>query len=267
VSFPSSASQLALTASPAARPIDCGKVVVQTALGHNEHAHGDQNSTGCEGSFVITPACEADNQLIFYVLNVSYTDAGGPGGASPLTATPEAVLQTRIRQAEHFASSSGVRVEASSDPAGGGGQAIGQIEHGDHVSYNPINLGGIDRLYLRIAPGPLGGTIEARVDSPTGPLVGSVSVAGTGATQPWTTVQMPVTNPGGSHELFLVFNNPLVVPNPVVPGNMLSLNCVEFVGRGVNSAPKATVAADAVTGSAPLTVRCMGGGRTPTATR
>jgi PKD repeat protein len=241
-------------------PIDCNEVSVQTALGHNEHAHGDQSSTGCEGTVVIPPAWEAEEQFIFYVLNVSYTDGGGGGGSAPLTASAEAVLQPRLRQAEHFTTSSGVAVQESSDPAGGGGRAIGELEHGDYVSYAPINLGDISRLDLRVAPGALGGTIEARIDSPEGPLAGSVNVPGTGTPQPWTTVRMPVSDPGGAHKLFLVFNNPLVPRNPALPGTMLSLNFIEFVGRGVNSAPRATATADPATGAAPLNVRFTGGG-------
>jgi hypothetical protein len=229
-------------------PIDCGKVTLQTALGHNGHAHGDQSSTGCEGSFVIPAAWEPDTQFIFYVVNVSYTDAGGAGGAAPLTGTAEALLQPRVRQAEHFTTSSGVAVEEASDPAGGGGRAIGRLEHGDYVSYAPIDLRDISRLDLRVAPGALGGTIEARIDSPGGAVVGSVKITGTGTAQGWTTVGMPVTDPGGAHELFLVFDNVLVPQNPVLPGSMLSLNFIEFVGRGVNSAPRATAAADRVTG-------------------
>jgi cytochrome c len=240
--------------------IDCSKVMVQTALGHNEHAHGDQSSTGCEGTVTVPPAWEAEDQFIFYVLNVSYTDGGGAGDSAPLTGSAEAVLQPRVRQAEHFTTSSGVAVENSSDPAGGGGRAIGQLEHGDHVAYAPINLRDIDRLDLRVAPGALGGTIEARVDAPDGPLVGSVNVPGTGTPQPWTTVRMPVTDPDGARKLFLVFSNPLVPQNPALPGSMFSVNFIEFIGRGVNSTPRVTATADPATGAAPLTVRFTGGG-------
>jgi len=240
--------------------IDCSKVMVQTALGHNEHAHGDQSSTGCEGTVIVPPAWEAEDQFIFYVLNVSYTDSGGAGDSAPLTGSAEAVLQPRVRQAEHFTTSSGVAVENSSDPAGGGGRAIGQLEHGDHVAYAPINLRDIDRLDLRVAPGALGGTIEARVDAPDGPLVGSVNVPGTGTPQPWTTVRMPVTDPDGARKLFLVFSNPLVPQNPALPGSMFSVNFIEFIGRGVNSTPRVTATADPATGAAPLTVRFTGGG-------
>jgi cytochrome c len=207
-------------------PIDCSRVTVQTALGHNEHAHGDQSSTGCEGSFVIPPAWEPDTQFIFYVVTANYTD----GGAPALTGTAQALLQPRVRQAEHFTTSSGVAVEEASDPAGGGGRAIGELEHGDHVSYAPIDLAGIGRLDLRLAPGPLGGAIEARVDAPDGPLVGSVTLPATGAAGDWTTVPMPVTDPGGAHELYLVFRNVLVSQNPLLPGSMLHLNFIEFAG-------------------------------------
>jgi PKD repeat protein len=224
--------------------IDCGKVVVQTSLGHNEHAHGDQSSTGCEGSFVIPPAWEPETQFIFYVVTATYTD----GGAPALTGTDQALLQPRVRQAEHFTSESGVAVEEASDPAGGGGRAIGQLEHGDYVSYAPIDLAGVDRLDLRLAAGPLGGTIRARIDAPDGPQVGSLSVPGAGAAGPpgagaagppgtgaaatWTTLSMPVTDPGGAHELYLVFENVLVPQNPVLPGSMLRLNFVAFAGSG-----------------------------------
>ena len=241
-------------------PVDCAKVVVQTALGHNEHAHGDQSTTGCEGTVVAPQPWEAENQLIFYVLNVSYTDGGGAGGSSPLTASAEAVLQTRVRQAEHFTSNNGVAVVDITDAAGGGGRAIAQTEHGDSVSYGPVNLAGVTALDLRVAAGPLGGTVQARLDSATGPIVGSLNVTGTGTNQPWSTVRMPVTDPGGSHELFLVFDNILVPPTPLAPGNIMSINFLQFVGGGVNSAPAVTATADPASGSAPLSVRFTGTG-------
>lgn len=241
-------------------PVDCARVVVQTALGHNEHAHGDQSTTGCEGTVVAPQPWEAENQLIFYVLNVSYTDDGGAGSSSPLTASAEAVLQTRVRQAEHFTTNSGVAVVDATDPVGGGGAAIAETEHGDYVSYGPVNLAGITALDLRVAAGPFGGTVQARLDSAAGPLVGSVNVPGTGANQPWSTARMPVSGPGGAHELFLVFDNALVPQNPLAPGNIMSVNFLQFIGRGINSAPTVTAAADPASGGAPLMVRFSGAG-------
>ena len=242
-------------------PVDCGRVVLQTALGHNEHAHGDQTSTGCSGSFVIPPAWEGDDQYTFYVVGVSYTDNGGAGGAEPLTAEDEAILQPRDRQAEHFTTSSGVVVEERPVPEGGGGRAVGQVGDGDHVGYDGINLRDIDRLDVRVAPA-IGGTIEARLDAPDGELAGSVDVPGSGGAGEgeWTTVALPLTAPTGPHELFLVFENPLVPPVPGLPASMFSVDLVRFVGRGVNAAPQATASGEPTSGRAPLTVRFTGDG-------
>ena len=62
------------------------------------------------------------------------------------------------------------------------------------------------------------------MDAPDGPLVGSVKLPATGTAGTWTTVPMPVTDPGGAHELFIVFDNVLVPQNPLLPGSMLRLN-------------------------------------------
>lgn len=208
--------------------VDCSRVRVETALGHNEHAHGDQSFSGCQGTLTVPAAWEPDTQSSFYVVTATYTDNGGANGAPALTGTDHALLQPRVKQAEHFTSQHGIRVVEASDPAGGGGRAIGGIEDGDHVSYAPVNLSGVDQIDLRVASGGLGGTVQARLGSPDGPLVGSAEVPNTGGTQAWADVPLPVTDPGGTHELFLVFNNPLVPPGPVTTDGMFSVNFLRF---------------------------------------
>ncbi len=54
--------------------IDCSKVNVNTALGHNDHSHGDQSMTGCSGEFTIPAAWEDKTQHIWYIVSASYTD-------------------------------------------------------------------------------------------------------------------------------------------------------------------------------------------------
>ena len=235
-------------------PIDCSKVRVETALGHNEHAHGDQSFIGCSGTVTVPSAWEPDTQSSFYVVSASYTDGGGVDGVPALTGSDAAVLQPRTKQAEHFSSQTGVKVVDATDPNGGGGRAIGELEDGDRVSYRPVDLTGIDRLDLRVAAGTLGGKVEVHVDAPDGPLLGSVEVPGALGTQTWTTVGVPVENPGGTHELFLVFANPLLPPNPVAPSSMMLVNSIEFVGTGLNSPPTVQASATPTSGAAPLVV-------------
>jgi cytochrome c len=235
--------------------IDCAKVRVETALGHNEHAHGDQSFTGCSGTVTVPAAWEPDTQSSFYVVSASYTDGGGSDGAPALTGSDVAVLQPRTKQAEHFSGQSGVKVvDDASDPTGGGGRAIGELEDGDHVSYQPVDLTGIERLDLRVAAGSVGGQVEVRLDGPDGSLLGSAQVPGNVGAQTWTTVGVPVQDPGGTHALFLVFRNALMPPNPVAPGSMMSVNYLRFVGTGLNSPPTVQASATPTTGAAPLPV-------------
>ena len=53
--------------------IDCSKVLVNTALGHNDHSHGDQSMTGCSGEFTIPAAWEDKTQHVWYIVNAPST--------------------------------------------------------------------------------------------------------------------------------------------------------------------------------------------------
>ena len=130
----------------------------------------------------------------------------------------------------------GVQTEATTDPLGGA-RNLSNIDAGDHVSYAPISLSGVPKLRFRVASGGAGGTIEARLDSPTGPLAGSVAVPVTGGWQQWQFVDMDIAESAqqGSHELFLVFTN----ANPAATG-LFNVNFFDAAGKGVsvNSKPQ-----------------------------
>ncbi len=215
--------------------IDCSNVEVQTALGHNDHAHGHQSFTGCSGTISVPQTWEPETQSSYYVVTAAYTDSGGEDGTPALTGADSAILQPRRKQAEHFADQTGVAVQDAYDPSGGGGQALGQLEDGDHVTYRPMNLAGIEAIDLRVASGGVGGTVEVRADGPQGMLLGSAKVTSTGGDDTWTTVRVPVTDPAGTLDLVLVFRNPLLPPNPAAPQTMFRVNYLQFVGAGVRS--------------------------------
>ncbi len=110
--------------------IDCDKVVVQPALGHDEHAHGYDQYTGCSGSFPL-PGDEGHvGANIFGAVTATYTDGGAPG-VGPLTGQDTIVVHTKRKEAEFFDSTGrlagstsdgdpGVVTEATADTAGGG---------------------------------------------------------------------------------------------------------------------------------------------------
>ena len=232
--------------------ISCNDVVVKVQLGHDEHAHGLSDHTGCEGivNAGLTSGHGAEANT-FTVLGVSYTDKGGPGGIAPLTGRAEAILQPKVKQAEFFASASaGVTTQNTADVIGGGLNVTG-IEDGDSVSYKPISLKGISALRFRVASAANSGAIEVRTGSATGPLVAATpQIAPTGGAQAYKTVELPIPATAGTTELFLVFRN------AGATGQLLNLNQIEFVGQGAAATkpPAASVSAIPATGNAPMTV-------------
>jgi cytochrome c len=225
----------------AAGTIDCSRVTVQAILGHDSHGHPLDQSTGCTARVQTTLSSgHGENDNIFYVIEASYTDRGGAGGAAPLTGRAQVILQPKHKQAEFFSTtgrtsdgtgtgSSGVSVEPTTDT--GGGSDIGSIEDGDWWTVNPVSLTNVTGLQFRVASASTGGTIQLRTGSPTGTLVGSVSVPGTGGWQTWTTVTLNLANPPAtSGPLFFVARKPSGSTNN---GGLLNVNWVMFAGAGV----------------------------------
>ncbi|WP_328653663.1 ThuA domain-containing protein [Micromonospora sp. NBC_00330] len=184
--------------------INCARVTVNYVLGHDSHGHQLGSVQGCTGVIQTSADGEHDTAAnIFGIIDAEYTDLGG-GGQPALTTHTQAVLQPRVRQAEHFGDSSGVQVVAGA--AGHGGAAVGYVDNNDWISFRPYNLTGVQSFSARVgAPAGGGGTVELRVDSPTGPLVGSATVVPTGGYANFATVTGGVTAVTGTRTLFLVF--------------------------------------------------------------
>ena len=112
------------------------------------------------------------------------------------------------------------------------------------------DLTGID---FRVASGGAGGKIELRLDSPTGPLAGSVGGRhrrAAGRTGPTSRRRSP-TPPQGTHELFIVFTH------PTDHGGLFNLNWFRSTARARRTAPppEVTATAEPATGNAPLKVQ------------
>ena len=228
--------------------VDCSRVRMAYLLGHDVHAHELTSQTGCSGT--ITTASDDGHGAaanLYGVLEATYTDTGA-AGVAPLTGRARLTLQPKRKQAEHFTQNQGAQLETTSDQ--GGGQNIGFLDDGDYVSFDPMNLANIDSLVYRAASGGSGGTIEVHVDSPGGPLVSTGTIEPTGGWQQWRDFAAPVTDPGGTHELFFVFRN------PTATSGLFNLNWIQFVGKGVsvNATPRVSATATPVQGEVPLTV-------------
>ena len=124
-------------------------------------------------------------------------------------------------EAETIAFSSGLKTEV----CGEGGMDVTSINNGDYIKVKNVNFGsGATSFDARVASASGGGSIELRLDSQTGTLLGTCAVASTGGAQTWTTKTCTVTGATGLHDLFLKFTGGT--------GNLFNFNWWQFSGPG-----------------------------------
>jgi xylan 1,4-beta-xylosidase len=105
-------------------------------------------------------------------------------------------------EAESYNSQSGIQNVTCDE----GTEAIGYTENGDYAVYKSIDFGsGATSFQTRASSATSGGNIEIRLDSITGPLVGTCSVAGTGDWQTFSNSSCNVSGVSGKHDLYLKF--------------------------------------------------------------
>jgi len=115
---------------------------------------------------------------------------------------PEPKSAFKQIEAEAFDNQSGIQAESCNE----GGQNVGFIENGDYVVYNNIDFGnGATSFQSRVSSATNGGNIEIRLDSITGPLVGTCPVSSSGDWQIWTDAKCSVSGASGKHDLYLKF--------------------------------------------------------------
>jgi beta-glucosidase len=140
------------------------------------------------------------------------------GGSS---AAPEERARLRVRgetipprdlseptRAESFDSYEGVRLVDESKERG---TAVAADGAGDWIRFAGTALGrGASTFTASVAkPGPDTGTIEVRLDSPTGRLLGTVNVPSTGDVYAYATVTADLARASGVRDVYLVFGSEL----------------------------------------------------------
>ncbi len=108
-----------------------------------------------------------------------------------------------VIQAESWSQANGVDTYPHT-PAHGG-TVLGYVNPGDWAAYD-VDLTGVTAFKARVAsPSPAGG-FEIRTGSPTGPMLGSVTVPNTGGWESYADVSTALANvPSGTARLYLVF--------------------------------------------------------------
>ncbi|MGC3861126.1 ThuA domain-containing protein [Micromonospora chersina] len=218
-------------------PVDCAKVEVTFVLGHDSHGHGEANQFGCSGVLPTDADDASHGGYIYGVVSASYTDKGA-NGQPALTTVDQQIIQAKRQEVEFATEESGTTVGTSADT--GGGQQRGSLDPGDWIAVNnTVNLKNMQSVTLRTSGGSAATAgqprfgVQFRLDSPTGPLLATATVNATSGNNAFTSTTVPVTDPGGTHKLYLVLTT--------VPGGPASgfgnLNWVEFTGQGIGVTP------------------------------
>jgi glucosylceramidase len=142
-------------------------------------------------------------------------------------------------QGSSFNSASGIQTEWTSDSVGG--YNLGYCDNGDYAVYKNVDFAaGFTNVTARVASFA-GGSVEFRLDSPSGQRISSVTMPNTGNWQTFANVSSSVSNASGVHDLYLVFKGSSSVAN---------LNSFQF-GSGLPSPwVTADIGAVGATGSA-----------------
>jgi len=107
-------------------------------------------------------------------------------------------------EAEDWSEQSGVGTESTTDV--NGRFNVANIENGDWIKVSALDFGdGAKAFDARVASAGSGGTIELRLDSNTGKLIGTCTVPVTGGWQTWITKSCSVSGATGTHDLYMMF--------------------------------------------------------------
>ena len=181
----------------------------------------------------------------------TYNADGSIPTIASTTAGPKAIatLNPYLKtEAETIAWESGVTTEVCSE----GGMDVTSISSGDYIKVKNVDFGtGATSFTARVAASAAGGTIQIRLGSQTGTLVGTCNVSATGGTQTWANTTCTISGASGVNDLFFVFG-----------GSTFNFNNWQFTGTGGGTS--GTGGASSIGGASATGGTVAAGGTRPT---
>ncbi len=143
-------------------------------------------------------------------LGIERLNYNADGTIQPISYTTDGVVQLRKFdpytdvEAETMIAQNGIETEASD----GGGMHVHFTADGAWTKIAGVDFGsqGAKRFSARMASASNGGSIEIRLDSASGPLVGTCEAVSTGGWQTWATKSCAVAGATGVRDVYLKFN-------------------------------------------------------------
>jgi cytochrome c len=147
-----------------------------------------------------------------FVLEATYTDAGAAPAGS-LAGKANVALRTR-------------RIEAETAELNGpkhSGKVVGSTNHGHTLKFTNLNLADSQSVTVFASAG--GGSkdskVEVRLDSPNGPLLGTVNITYTGDWNKLAENKAPLAASTGRHDVYFVLVNP-------GKGGLMNIDWIQF---------------------------------------
>lgn len=134
----------------------------------------------------------------FYRISASYTDKGGEKG-NPLTREASVVLKSPRIQAENYGSVN--RMKVMGQPEDGDNRYLGNTQNHSYAIYPTIDLTDIGLVTCRVATATPGVSLEFRLDSARGELIGTAEIPPTGSRMDWKEMAISLKASSGVHDL------------------------------------------------------------------
>jgi glucosylceramidase len=170
------------------------------------------NDTNAANTFQLLWGTQSFTYTLPALSGATFTWAGTQSGSYTLDAKSQiqaSSFNTTAGLSPSGLSGWGLQTEASSDTDHGYDLAF--TSDGAYAVYRHVAFtAGAASLAARLAcdsttGGNCGGTLEFHLDSPTGTLIGTVTIPATSGWQTWTTATATVSAASGAHDLYVIF--------------------------------------------------------------
>ena len=137
--------------------------------------------------------------------NFTFVAASTPAPTTVITPTPIPIRSAFYEiQAESCNSLSAANIQAIS--ISGGGTAVGYIESGNYIVFNNLDFGNGAASFKTRVSAEEASSIEIRKGSPTGTVIGTLSVSSTGSWDTYQEMTCSVGNITGVNDIYFVYS-------------------------------------------------------------
>jgi cytochrome c len=180
-----------------------------------------ENQMALQGTFV--PKAQAKDGS--YIFTATYSDKGN-GQIGPMTGMSSVALRPAKMKANLYESSKDMfKIKLPNATS----EVVVGLKDGSYFGFDDIDLTGISNLKVFAASSSaqtVGGTLEVRLDSPTGPSIGQATIGADFAGE--TTIPLTVPADNRRRKLIFVFKNPDAKNKP-----LFSVDWIEFINGGM----------------------------------